>query len=140
MLWGIDWAARLSAQSLLARELQAATGTATRPAVAIDGPLFLVQVLRGRYDHVAVDIADLTSGELQISSLHAELSGVYLSFHDLLVRQVDQVYVEASTEDVFLRYDDLNSYLQATGHVATLRPTPEGTLQVTGTIEVFGRR
>lgn len=139
VLWGIDWAARLSAQSLLARELQSATGTPARPSVAINGPLFLVQVLRGRYDDVQVDIADLTSGPLRIAGVHAELAGVYVSFHDVLVRQVDQVYVESSTEDVFLTYEDLNSYLLATGHQLTLHPTPEGTLQVTGSVEVFGK-
>lgn len=139
VLWGIDWTARLGAQTLLARELQHATRTGARPAVEINGSLFLVQVLRGRYDEVQVDVADLAAGPLRVQNVHAELGGVYVSFHDLLLRSVDRVFVERSLEEAFVTYDEVNRYLSATGHAVTLASSSGGRVKMIGSVDVLGR-
>lgn len=138
LLWGADWAARWGAETLLARNIQTATGVDARPDVQVHGAFFLPQVVEGRYDDVDITVRDLTAGPLRIQRVHARLSGVRLSFHDVLVRSVSAVVIEHSTEDATLTYDDLDRYLKATGRPVTVGPAPDGQARLTGTVSVFG--
>ncbi|GGL92939.1 LmeA family phospholipid-binding protein [Nakamurella endophytica] len=139
LLWVADWLSRLGAQSLLARSVQDETGSPERPSVTIHGTVFLLQVIRGRYDQVDVDIPQLSSGPLRLQRVHAELQGVHLPFHDVLVRNARQVVVDRATEDAFLSYDDLNRYLRFTGRSLTVESAGSGKVTVTGTVRILGR-
>lgn len=139
LLWGSDWLARRGAQSVLARQVQDATGSLAPPVVRVHGLFFLPQVIAGRYDDVDIDLADLSSGPLRIRSVHAHLTGVHVPFHDVLVNHVDQVVIDQSDEDALLTYDDLNNYLSATGHHVSITPTPDGNVELTGSVQVLGK-
>lgn len=136
---GVDRLARLGAQSLLARSVQDSTGTSSRPSIRVHGAFFLPQVVRGRYDDVEVDLRDLGSGPLRIQSVHADLAGVHLPFHDVLVRTADRVVIDRSTEQAVLTYDDLNRYLALTGRPVQVQPGGAGHVRLSGSVQVLGR-
>jgi len=139
VLWGVDWAARHRAESAVADTIQAATGVTARPTVDVHGAFFLPQVVRGVYDDVDITVDGLTSGPLQVDHLQASLTGVHLSFHDVLVQSYGPLYIEGSTERALLSYDDLNAYLAATGRPFTVAAAAQGQAQLTGTVQVLGR-
>lgn len=139
LLWGADWLSRWGAQTLLAKGVQESTGLLDAPTVSIDGALFLPQVLRGRYDNVQIDLHGLSSGPMRIDSVHADLTGVHLPFHDVLVRKVSQIPIDAAQERVVLTYDDLNHYLAMTGRKVTVKPTPDNQIELTGSVLILGK-
>jgi hypothetical protein len=139
LLWGADLLARWGAESLIARHAQAATGVLERPSVDIHGRFFLPQVLSGRYEEVEVTVDDLVSGPLRIERLDAELRGVRLTFHDLLLQKNVPIYVESSRERATLTYEHVNHYLDVTGRQVRIDAAPQGRARLTGTVEVFGR-
>ena len=139
LLWGADWLSRWGAESLLAKGVEDSTGLADAPTVNIDGGLFLPQVLRGRYDNVQIDLHGLASGPMRIESVHADLTGVHLPFHDVLVRKVQQIAIDSAQERVVLTYDDLNHYLAMTGRKVTVKATDANQIEVTGSVQVLGK-
>ena len=138
LLWGTDWLARRAAESLVARALHEQTGTFERPSVEVRGTFFLPQVLRGRYDEVAIAMEGVSSGPLRIESVHAELRDVYLSFHDLLYRNADRLLIADTATEALLTYEDLNRYLELTGRPLTVESEEPGELRVTGSVDVLG--
>ncbi|MGY1723193.1 LmeA family phospholipid-binding protein [Blastococcus sp. SYSU DS0533] len=140
VLWGADRLARWAAEGLLARNVQLATGVLTRPEVEVHGGLFLPQLVAGRYERVEIVVEDLRAGPLRIERVDAELTGVHVPFHDLLTQDVDLVYLERSREVATLTYEDLNTYLEATGRPVRLDGRPDGEALLTGSVEVLGRR
>ena len=114
LLWAAEWLARAGAESVLARAVQEQTGVLARPTVQVHGSPVLLQALRGRYDDVEVDGGTVSSGPVRLRAVEAELSGVYLSFHDLLDGNTDEVFVERSVERALLTHDDLDRYLRFT--------------------------
>jgi hypothetical protein len=140
LLYGLDWTSRWAAETLLQRHIQDSTGVSGAPSVQVDGALFLPQVVTGRYDHVEVTVTSIDSGPLHIRTVHADLRGVHVSFHDLLLRDVSAVWVERSDEQAVLTYDDLNRYLRATGRPLRLARAPGNQIRITGTITAFGKQ
>jgi hypothetical protein len=138
VIWATDWLARRGAESLVARALQEQTGTVERPSVEVRGAFFLPQVLRGRYDEVDIAMEGVTSGPLRIDSVQAELSDVYLSFHDLLYRNTDDLVIAETQAEALLTYEDLNRYLELTGRPLTVEPAADDELRVTGSVDVLG--
>lgn len=138
LLWAAEWLVRTGAESVLARAVQERTGVLEPPEVQVHGSPVLLQALRGRYDDVEVDMDTLSSGPVRLSDVHAELSGVYLSFHDLLDGNTDRVYVEQSAEQALLTHDDLDRYLRFTGRALDAEPAGDGQLRLTGTVDVPG--
>lgn len=138
LLGAAEWLARAGAESVLARAVQERTGVLQPPEVEVHGSPVLLQALRGRYDDVEVDVDTLSSGPVRLRDVHAELSGVYLSFHDLLDGNTDRVYVERSAEQALLSYDDLDRYLRFTGRPLDAEPAGDGRLRLTGTVDVLG--
>ena len=139
--WGGDVLARHAAESLVARDVQAATGVAEIPAVDIGGRFFLPQVVRGAYDDVHVQVRGVTSGPLVVERAEADLSDVRVPFHDVLVRDVRTVGVGHSAETALLTYPALNAYLDATGRPVRVAAAPGGRgLVVSGTVTVLDRR
>ncbi len=139
VLWGADRLARWGAETVLAGRIAVETGVATRPEVQIEAPFFLLQVVRGRYDDVHITLEGVGSGPLRIERLEAQLSGVHLSFHDLLTRTPVPVYIEESQERATLRYEDLDAYLEATGRPVRIEGTADGEARLTGSVRILGR-
>ncbi len=139
--WGADVLARKGAESLVARDVQAATGVAEQPVVEIDGRFFLAQVIRGAYGRVHVSARGVKNGPLVVDRLDADLSDVRVPFHDVLVRDVRTIGVGHSEETAVLTYQALNSYLEATGRPLTVAPGPgDQGVALSGSVEVLGRQ
>ncbi|MGY1707907.1 DUF2993 domain-containing protein [Geodermatophilus sp. SYSU D00758] len=138
LLWGADAVARRAAESLVADEVQEATGVTARPEVRVGGGLFLLQALRGRYDSVEVTVRGLSNGPLRIESTRAELTGVRVPLHDLLLQEADAVVVDAAVQEARLRYADLDRYLQFTGRPFRFSPAGDGEVRLSGTVQALG--
>lgn len=140
LAWGANALGRVGAESLLARNVQDATGIEARPSVEIHGWWILPQVLRGAYEQVRVTTPGITSGPLRVEQVRSELSDVRLPFHDVLVRDVRRVGIGRSEEVVTLSYPALNSYLQATGRPLRLAPAADRGVTMTGSVDVLDQR
>jgi hypothetical protein len=138
LLWAAEWLARIGAESVLSRVVQERTGVLERPTVQVQGSPVLLQALRGRYDDVEVEVESLSSGPVRLRDFSADLSGVYLSFSDLLDGSTDRVFVERSVEKALLTFDDLDRYLGFTGRPLDAEPAADEQLRLTGTVDVLG--
>lgn len=135
----VDALARAGAESLVARQVESVAGVTARPEVQIRGTLFLPQLIRGAYDEVDVTTVGVTSGELRVQRVESQLFDVRVPFHDVLVRDVNRVAVARSDERVFLRYEDLNAYLDATDRPLRLASAPDGQVKITGSVNLAGQ-
>jgi len=140
LLWGADTLARIGAQTLLARNIQDATGVEVLPEVDVRGVFFLPQVIRGAYSDVQVTTQGVTGGPLRIDRVKSRLSDVRVPFHDVLVRDVRRVGIGRSVENLDLTYEDLNAYFAATGRRLTLAPGRDGTVRLSGSVDVLNQR
>ncbi len=138
--WGADSLARHGAESLLARNIQNATGVSERPVVHARGFAFLPQVVRGAFDEVDVTTVGITSGPLRIERVESQLYDVRVPFHDVLVQDIRRVGIGRSVEQATLTYTDINRYFAETGRPWTLAPADNGELTVTGEVDVLNRR
>jgi hypothetical protein len=140
LLWGADTLARIGAQTLLARNIQDATGVEVLPEVDVRGVFFLPQVIRGAYSDVQVTTQGVTGGPLRIDRVESRLSDVRVPFHDVLVRDVRRVGIGRSVENLDLTYEDLNAYFAATGRRLTLAPGGDSTVRLSGSVDVLNQR
>jgi hypothetical protein len=138
--WGTDTLARYGAESLLARNIQNATGAAERPIVHVRGFAFVPQVVRGAYNEVDVQTRGTTSGPLRVEQVDSQLLDVRVPFHDVLVQDIRQVGIGRSIEDVTLLYADLNAYFDATGRPLQVAAGADGGVRMTGSVDILGRR
>ncbi len=136
LLWGADTMARIRAETLLSRNIQDATGVEVPPEVDVHGIFFLPQVIRGVYSEVQVTTEGVTSGPLRIDRVESQLFDVQVPFHDVLVRDIRRVGIGRSVENLDLTYEDLNAYFAATGRRLTLAPGRDGTVRISGNIEI----
>ena len=139
LLWGADTLARWTVENYVARQVQALTGVLELPSVEVHGIFFLPQMLSGRYEHVEVGLEDLRSGPLRLERMTADLTGVHVSFGDLVGQNVVPIYIEASRERATLTFEDLNRYLDVTGRPVTVEAGPAGEVVLTGVVQVFGQ-
>ena len=140
LLWGADAGARAAAESLVARDVQDATGSAVLPEVHVRGNAFLLQLLEGVYDEVDITSVGLSNGPLRVERVDSTLTDVHLPFHDVLVRG-RRPFVVGHTEQVAtFRYADLNAYLEATGRPFVLASAGEDQVKVTGELDVLDRQ
>jgi hypothetical protein len=136
LLWGLDTMARTRAQTLLSRNIQDATGVEVPPEVDVQGIFFLPQVIRGAYSEVHVTTEAVTGGPLRIDRVESQLFDVQMPFHDVLVRDVRRVGIGRSVENLDLTYEDLNAYFAATGRRLAVAPGRDGTVRITGDVEI----
>ena len=137
LLAAADWLARTVAQDQLADQIHQQTESLAQPTVVIGGPVFLPQVLRGRYDEVAIAFPELRDGPLRLRDVYAQLSGVHMPFRDVLTGAANPLLVDHADEQAFLTYDDLNSYLAAMGQTVTVKgPGGDGTVLLTGSVQL----
>ncbi len=140
LLWGVDTAARVAAQSLVARSIQVNTGVPERPEVHIRGAVFLPQLVRGAYSKVDVTTRGITSGDLRVDRVESQLLDVRVPFHDVLVGNVVRVAIAHSQERLHLTYDDVNAYLEATDRPLKLQSAEDGKVRLTGTLDIAGQQ
>ncbi len=138
--WAADSLARFAAESLLARNIQNATGVSDLPTVNVRGFAVLPQVVRGAYDEVDVTTRGITSGPLRIEQVESQLFDVRVPFHDVLLQDIRRVGISRSVEDVTLSYADLNAYFEATGRPFRLAAAENGDVQITGPVTILGQR
>jgi LmeA-like phospholipid-binding len=136
LLWGADTMARIRAETLLSRNIQDATGVEVAPEVDVRGIFFLPQVIRGAYSEVHVTTEAVTGGPLRIDRVESQLSDVRVPFHDVLVRDIRRVGIGRSEETLDLTYEDLNAYFAATGRRLALAPGRDGTVRISGDVEI----
>lgn len=139
LLWGADAAARAAAESLVARDVQDATGSTDLPEVHVRGHAFLLQLLRGVYDEIDVTTVGLSSGPLRVERVDSTLSEVELPFHDVLVRDRRPFRIGQTDQRATLLYSDLNAYLEATGRPFELASGGGDQVQVIGELDVLDR-
>ena len=139
LLWGADTMARIGAQTLLSRNIQDATGVEVPPEVDVEGIFFLPQVIRGAYSEVHVTTEDVPGGPLRIDRVESQLSDVRVPFHDVLVRDIRRVGIGRSEENLELTYEDLNTYFATTGRRLTVAPGRDGTVRVSGNVEIVNQ-
>jgi len=139
LLWGLDTLARVGAQTLLARNIQDATGVEVRPEVDVHGIFFLPQVIRGAYSDVGVTTVDVSNGPLRVARVESQLFDVRVPFHDVLVRDIRQVGIGRSVEDLYMTYEDLNAYFATTGRRLTVAPGRDGTVMLSGNVDILNR-
>lgn len=139
LLWAVDVVARVAAESLVERRIQAALGSATRPDVQVRGPFFLPQLVAGTYSQVEVDAEEVTGQGIRLSPVRADLRGVAVPLGDLIDGTVDRVLVDRSTVSALIRYDDLNRYLEQDGQPFTVSAGADGGAHVEGTVTVAGQ-
>jgi hypothetical protein len=139
LLWGADIMARISAQTLLSRNIQDATGVEVPPEVDVQGTFFLPQLIRGSYSEVNVTTEGVTGSPLRIDRVESQLSDVRVPFHDVLVRDIRRVGVGRSEENLDLSYQDLNAYFAATGRRLTVAPGRDGTVRISGDLMIVNQ-
>ncbi len=140
VLWGFDRLGRAGAESLFAQDVDSAVGGSAPPTVTLKGAIFLPQVLRGAYQEVDVEAVGVSNGPLRIDRIQAQLVDVRIPFHDVLVRDLRTVGIARSTEQVTVRYADLDRYLAVTGRPLTVTSAGGDRLQLDGTLNVLGQR
>lgn len=139
LLWGVDRLVRLAAESALADALQEATGTVTTPTVEIGGGPVLLQALRGRYEDVTVTLEDVSNGPLTFDRVEAELSGVHLALHDVLLQDPQAVAVDGVRSEARLTHEALERYLRFTGRPDEVTSPGPGRLRIGDEGDVLGR-
>ena len=139
LFWAGNGLARVGAGALLARAVQQATGVDERPAVRLRGPVLSGQLVRGRYDEVRVEMPAVTAGPVRLTRLRADLHGVRLPFHDVLVQDSHHVAIDRATQDAVMTWDDLDRYLRLTGRGLRSAPAGAGLVRLTGSVPLVGR-
>lgn len=137
--WGLDWGARISAQSAVARNVQHAQQLSQRPKVDIHGWFFLPQVVKGRYDNVDITLRNLRQGTLRLSRVTAHLQGTHVPLHAVVTNGVTSILVEHSRETLVFTYAALNTYLKTQDSAFTLAAGPTGQVKVTGHANILGQ-
>lgn len=135
-----DYVARVGSQSLIARAIQRDMHLAQRPEVHLRGAFYLPQVISGKYDHVEIDIGRAQAGQVDVSGIRADLEGVHLRFHDVLVRHTSRILVDRTTELVTFSYADINSYLASTGTPVSVSSAGNQQVRFTGSVSILGKR
>lgn len=137
LVWGLDTAARLGAESLLERDIQEATGVVQRPEVRLGSGPFLLQVIRGAYTEADVEVVGVRTGPLEIERIQAHLSDIRLPLKDVLLRDIRRVGIGRSEDLVTLRFDDLNDYFETTGRALRLTAEENQQIRLTGSFDVL---
>ncbi|SDE57184.1 LmeA family phospholipid-binding protein [Auraticoccus monumenti] len=137
LLWGADALARAGAESLIARNVQDATGVAESPEVEVHGAFFLPQVIRGAYSSVDVTARGVTNGPLRLERVQSHLVDVRVPFRDVLLQDVRRIGIGRAEGQVTLTYADVNSYLERTGRPLTLTPLEDGELRLAGEVDLL---
>jgi hypothetical protein len=139
LLAGSDYLARVGSQSLIARAIQRDMHLAQRPHVQLHGAFYLPQVISGTYDHVEIEIGQAQAGPVEVSGIRADLEGVHLRFHDVLVRHTSRILIDHTTESVALSYPEINRYLRSIGTPVTVAAGGDQQVRFTGSVSILGK-
>ncbi len=139
LFWAGNGLARVGAEALLARAVQQATGVDERPGVRLHGPVLPAQLVAGRYEQVRVEMSAVTAGPVRLSRLRADLHGVRLPFHDVLVQDSHRVTIDRATQDAVMTWGDVNRYLRLTSRGLTAAPAGGGRIRLAGSVRLLGR-
>ena len=122
-------------EATVATRLAEAGGLPREPQVDVRGTPFLTQALRGRYDDVVVQAADVPAGTLRVSSFTASLRGVEVPLSDAVRGDVVEVPVEALSARAVLSYEQLTAAVADRG--LRVSYAGDGRARVTGSVTVL---
>jgi hypothetical protein len=94
---------------------QAGAEPGTRPTVHVEGFPFLDQVLRGRYDGIAITVRDVGTGGLIASELDIHLTGVDLPLSDLASGDLSHARAERVTATAHIPLSEFQTALGPRG-------------------------
>lgn len=138
-VWGLDWLARVGAESVIARSVQQTEHLSERPDVQVQGLFFLPQLVSGDYKEVDITVHNVRGGLLRLATVTAHLYGAHASLQDVVTGAVTTVPVDRTEERATLTYADLNAYLAGRDEPITLSAGPPGQVKITLHTTLFGR-
>ncbi|OHV31741.1 MULTISPECIES: LmeA family phospholipid-binding protein [Pseudofrankia] len=105
--------------------------------VSIGGFPFLTQVLFGKFQNVGVTVENLSTPQLRIASIQANLKGIHVPFSQIIGNDVGEVHVDSAQATVRVRYDDLNTFLAGQPGGLQINPMDNGRrVEISGTADV----
>jgi hypothetical protein len=133
---GAAWyAERRLAEETATWATRAGAEPGTEPAVHVEGFPFLDQVVRGRYDGVAISVRDVGTGGLIASRLDIHLTGVDLPFADLTAGDLSHAHADRVTATAHIPLSEFQTALSPRG--VKLR-VQSGRLRVEVPFEIAG--
>ncbi|OHV47446.1 LmeA family phospholipid-binding protein [Pseudofrankia sp. BMG5.36] len=109
----------------------------TVKGVSIGGFPFLTQVLFGKFQNIGVTVEDLSTPQLRIASIQANLKGIHVPLSQIISNNVGEVRVDSAQATVRVRYDDLNTFLASQPGGLRINPKDNGRrVEITGTADV----
>lgn len=136
VLVAVDRVAASFAAGQVAAAIQRSERLAQEPEVHVEGFPFLTQALRGSYRQVDVTVLGLSRGDLRVSRLDAQVTGVDLPLSEVLDGRVGAVPARMVTATALLAYADLDRVARG----LRLGPAQGGLVRVTGSLTVLGVR
>jgi hypothetical protein len=125
------------AERSIAQRVQQSGGLPERPEVEVRGRPFLLQALRGRYDDVVVRSAEVPAGQLGLSDVVTELSGVRVPLRQALSSTSAPVPVQSVRTRGVVSYEALTATVADRG--LRVGAAEAGLVRVTGGVQVLGR-
>ncbi|WP_307874693.1 LmeA family phospholipid-binding protein [Frankia nepalensis] len=127
----------------IASQAQQSQNLPTKPSVSIGGPLFLPQVVRGKYQDIDIDVRGSVQNGLRIDRVRSHLDGLHIPLSDVIGGDVTTIPVDHLDADVEITFTDLNAYLAAqeaqNPQGAKLRVGAAGSaIKIDGTVNVLG--
>lgn len=115
-----DQGARRYAENRAGQQLQEAAGSSTTPTVTFAGPVFLTQVLQGRFDEVDVTIDQPSNrGQaLGVEQVSVRLTGVSFPRRDALMGRVQTATAQRVTAVGSIPYATFSRSLASVGPAA----------------------
>jgi hypothetical protein len=114
--FGADRLAAHADADRIATTVQSDAHLSHRPSVTVGGFPFLVQVVKGRYDHIGVTVNDLFESGLQEPTvLRLEFGGVHIAASDILNGGVHHIAVDKVTGVAAIPFADLQTAAHVVG-------------------------
>lgn len=136
LLVAADRVAAAVAASKVSDRVAASYQLPAKPAVTIQGFPFLTQVLAGDYRQIDVSVPRVAVGSIQLTQLHAQLSGVHAPLGALLRGGMSTVTADRASGSAVIPYGDLGGFLP---HGLTLSRAGRD-LRLSGSVRVLGLR
>ncbi|MHA3702047.1 LmeA family phospholipid-binding protein [Jatrophihabitans sp. YIM 134969] len=132
-------AAAVAGDQAVKQIVQQSQGLTSEPSVSFRGFPFLTQVASGTYSDIRVRVRDIAAPDApRIASIEADLRGAHVPLSSVLDNTLSSVPVDRVDATVRLGFDDLNAYLADQVGGLVLKPTGNGAIAVSGTVDLDG--
>lgn len=110
---GVDRLSLHYAEQDVAKRLQAAAHTSTRPAVTVKGFPFLTQLFKGTFDDIDINMHGVDAGLIHVSRLSIQVHDAKVSIGDVISQTSSAIHVKRATAQMLLTYADIAHVLPA---------------------------